>query len=125
MKPIIAANAPEAIGPYSHAIKSSVGMVFLSGQIGIDPKTGEMKNKTLSEEVHQVFSNIKAVLEAGDLTLKNVVKSTVYLKDMNEFPEVNKIYAGYFTDHLPARACVEVSRLPKDARVEIEVIAVE
>jgi 2-iminobutanoate/2-iminopropanoate deaminase len=116
-------KAPGAIGPYSQAIKAG-NMVFCSGQIPIDPATGEFVSEDVSEQTEQVFKNLRAVLEAAGATLENVVKTTVFLADMNEFAAMNEVYARHFTDHKPARATVQAARLPKDARVEIECIAV-
>ncbi len=124
MKEIISTeNAPGAIGPYSQAVKVN-GMVFCSGQIPIDVKTGEFVSNDVSEQTHQVLKNLSAVLEAAGSSLNNVVKTTVFLADMNDFTAVNEIYAGYFSDNKPARATVQAARLPRDARVEIDCIAV-
>jgi len=116
-------NAPGAIGPYSQAVKVN-GMVFCSGQIPIDVKTGEFVSNDVAEQTHQVLKNLSAVLEAAGSSLNNVVKTTVFLADMNDFTAVNEIYAGYFSDNKPARATVQAARLPRDARVEIDCIAV-
>ena len=115
--------APEAIGPYSQAIKAN-GFLFVSGQIPLNPKTGEVVEGNAEEQTKQALNNLKAILEAENLTLENVVKTTVLLKDMNDFNLVNETYAKYFSKQPPARACFEVSRLPKDVKVEIEAIAV-
>lgn len=124
MKEIISTeNAPGAIGPYSQAVKVN-GMVFCSGQIPIDVKTGEFVSNDVAEQTHQVLKNLSAVLEAAGSSLNNVVKTTVFLADMNDFTVVNEIYAGYFSDNKPARATVQAARLPRDARVEIDCIAV-
>ncbi len=122
MKEIISTeNAPGAIGPYSQAVK--VGdLVFCSGQIPIDPATGEFVSENVVEQTDQVIKNIRAVLEAAGTSLDNVVKTTVFLADMNDFAAMNEVYAEYFTEK-PARATVQAARLPRDARVEIEVIA--
>ncbi|MDL2280693.1 RidA family protein [Selenomonadales bacterium OttesenSCG-928-I06] len=122
-KVVYTKDAPEAIGPYSQAIKAN-GFLFLSGQIPLDPKTGEVVEGNVEAQTHQVFSNLKAILEAENLTLDNIVKTTVLLKDMNDFTLVNETYAKYFSEKPPARACFEVARLPKDVKVEIEAIAV-
>ena len=115
-------NAPGAIGPYSQAVKAGE-FVFVSGQIPIDPKTGNFISEDVAEQTEQVFKNLSAVLEAAGSSLKNVVKTTVFLADMNDFARMNEVYARYFTENYPARATVQAARLPKDARVEIEAIA--
>ena len=122
MKIIHTANAPAAIGPYSQAIEHN-GMIYTSGQIPINPATGAIETQDLKEQAHQVIRNLSAVLEAAGSSLENVVKTTCFLKDMNDFAAFNEVYAQYFTKN-PARSCVEVSALPKDSRVEIEVVAV-
>ena len=126
MKDIIkTAAAPGAIGPYSQAVKVSGGsMVFVSGQIPLDPKSGEIIGATASEQCQQVMNNMKAVLEAAGADFGNVVKTTIYLADMNDFGPVNEMYATFFDSAPPARATVQVGRLPKDVRVEIDCIAV-
>ena len=115
-------NAPAAIGPYSQAIKSG-NLLFLSGQIPLDPATGNLVAGGIEEQTRQVFTNIGAILEAAGLSFDAVVSATVYVMDMNDFAKVNEIYATYFSSPAPARATVQVARLPKDARVEIQVIA--
>jgi len=126
MKEIInTENAPAAVGPYSQAVKAQGGaMIFCSGQIPLDPKTGEIVGETAPEQAEQVIANLKAVLAEAGADLTKVVKTTVYLVDMNDFAAVNEVYAKHFTTDLPARAAIEISRLPKDVRVEIEAIAV-
>lgn len=116
------ADAPAAIGPYSQAIKIE-NLVFTSGQIPVDPATGRVVEGGVGEQTHQVLKNIAAVLKAGGASLDTVCKTTVFIKDMNDFNKVNEIYATYFSAAPPARSCVEVARLPKDVLVEIEVIA--
>ncbi|MCG0278898.1 MAG: RidA family protein [Thermanaeromonas sp.] len=116
-------QAPQAIGPYSQAIKAA-GMVYCSGQIPLDPKTGEIVGNGIEEQVRRAIENLKAVLEAAGSSLEKVVKTTVYLKNMDDFATVNKIYAEYFSADYPARSVVEVSRLPKNVLVEIEAIAI-
>ena len=116
-------NAPGAIGPYSQAVKVG-GMVFCSGQIPIDVATGEFVSNDIAEQTHQVLKNLSAVLEAAGGGLNNVVKTTVFLADMNDFTAMNEVYAEYFSDNKPARATVQAARLPRDARVEIDCIAV-
>jgi 2-iminobutanoate/2-iminopropanoate deaminase len=122
METISTDNAPGAIGPYSQAIKAN-GMVFCSGQIPLDPATGEFVSDDISEQTHQVFRNLKAVLEAAGASLNSVVKTTVFLADMNDFASMNAVYAEYFNENKPARATVQAARLPRDARVEIDCIA--
>ena len=123
MKEIISTeNAPGAIGPYSQAIKAN-GMVFCSGQIPIDPATGEFVSHVVSEQTEQVLKNLTAVLVAAGTDLSGVVKTTVFLADMNDFVEMNEVYARFFGDNKPARATVQAARLPRDAKVEIECIA--
>ncbi|MBC8391708.1 MAG: RidA family protein [Deltaproteobacteria bacterium] len=116
-------QAPAAIGPYSQAVKIN-GMIFVSGQIAIDPATGSIVNEDVQAQTRQVLNNVKAVLEAAGSSLDKVAKATVYITDMDNFSKVNEIYAEFFIAQPPARACVEVSRLPKDVSVEIEAIAV-
>jgi 2-iminobutanoate/2-iminopropanoate deaminase len=116
-------NAPGAIGPYSQAIKAG-NMVFCSGQIPIDPQTGEFVSQDIAEQTEQVLKNLSAVLEAAGSDLNNVVKTTVFLADMNDFAAMNEVYTRYFSANKPARATVQAARLPRDARVEIECIAV-
>lgn len=115
-------NAPGAIGPYSQAIKAG-GMVFCSGQIPIDPATGEFVSDVVSEQTEQVLKNLGEVLKAAGTSLENVVKTTVFLADMNDFAEMNEVYGRYFSDNKPARATVQAARLPRDAKVEIDCIA--
>ena len=121
MKEIKTTNAPGAIGPYSQAIEVN-GLVYTSGQIGIDPATGAIV-EGVEAQAHQVCRNLTALLEAAGTSMDNVVKTTVFIKDMNDFGTVNGLSAQYFTEPYPARSCVEVARLPKDVLVEIEVIA--
>ncbi len=123
MKEIISTeNAPGAIGPYSQAVKTG-NMVFVSGQIPIDPATGQFVSEDVAEQTDQVFKNLRAVLEAAGSSLEKVVKTTVFLADMNDFAAMNEVYGKYFTVDYPARATVQAARLPRDARVEIEAIA--
>ncbi len=114
-------KAPAAIGPYSQAIKLG-GLLFTSGQIPLDA-AGQLVEGGIEEQTHQVFRNLDAVLEAAGASFQDVVKATVFMKDMNQFATVNGIYSSYFGEHKPARSAVEVARLPKDVLVEIEVIA--
>ena len=115
-------NAPAAIGPYSQAIKAGT-LLFLSGQIPLDPATGQMVPGGIEPQTRQVFANIGAILEAAGLSFAHVVSATVYVADMNDFGKVNEIYATYFAAPAPARATVQVARLPKDALVEIQIVA--
>ncbi len=119
---ISTSNAPAALGPYSQALK--VGeLIFTSGQIPIDPATNTIEAVTIEDQTRQVILNLKAVLEAAGSSLGKVVKTTVFIKDMNDFVALNGVYAELFGDTRPARSCVEVARLPKDVKVEIECIA--
>jgi 2-iminobutanoate/2-iminopropanoate deaminase len=123
MKQAIATpGAPAAIGPYSQAIVSG-GFVFVSGQIPLDPVTGQLTAGGVAEQTARVLENLRAVLEAAGASLDSVVKTTVYLKDMADFAAMNEVYARYFADPAPARATVEAARLPRDVRVEIDCIA--
>lgn len=115
-------NAPRAIGPYAQAVVAG-GFVFCSGQIPLDPQTGEFVAGGVAEQSEQVLRNLAAVLEAAGTSLKRVVKTTVFLADMDDFVAMNDVYGRYFTEHPPARATVQAARLPRDARVEIEAIA--
>ncbi len=115
-------NAPSAIGPYSQAV-GFANLLFLSGQIPLDPHTGTIVHGSVSDQTERVMKNLKAVLEASNLGFDNVVKSTIYLSNMNDFSLVNEVYGKYFPDNPPARATIEVSRLPKNAMVEIDMIA--
>jgi 2-iminobutanoate/2-iminopropanoate deaminase len=122
-KPIATNQAPAAIGPYSQAIQSG-DIVFLSGQIAIDPATSQLIQGSFADEVEQIMKNITAVLAAADLKIENVVKATIFLTDLNNYKEVNEVYGRYFADTPPARSAVGVKELPAGARVEIETIAV-
>ncbi len=115
-------NAPDAIGPYSQAIKIN-NMVYLSGQIAIDPKTRQFINDDIETQTRKVLDNLKAVLIAAGSSLESVVKTTIYITDINDFSKVNEIYASYFSDSRPARSTVCVAKLPKDAKIEIDAIA--
>lgn len=125
MKEIIqTTEAPAAVGPYSQAVKITCGqLIFCSGQISLDPKSGEIVGETASEQAELVLKNLKAVLKAAGAEMQNVVKATVFLANMDDFVSVNDVYTKYFTTDLPARAAVQVARLPKDVLVEIEAIA--
>ncbi|GFK95509.1 RutC family protein [Fundidesulfovibrio magnetotacticus] len=116
------ANAPAAIGPYSQAVWAG-DLLFCSGQIPFDPATGQVITGGPVDQARQCLTNVKAVLEAAGLTLDNVVKATVFIKDMNDFQAINEVYASFFKAPYPARSCVEVARLPRDVLVEVEVVA--
>jgi 2-iminobutanoate/2-iminopropanoate deaminase len=116
------ASAPAAIGPYSQAMKCG-NLLFVSGQIPFDPATGEVVKGGIEAETHRVLANLKAILEAAGATLGDVVKTTIFLKSMGDFARVNEVYGSYFKPPYPARATVEVARLPRDVQVEIECIA--
>ena len=116
-------NAPAAIGPYSQGVQAG-NMVFVSGQLPIVPETGALLEENIGEQTKQCLCNVAAILAEAGCTLKDVVKTTIFLKDMNDFAEVNAAYGTFFTQEPPARACVQVAKLPKDADTEIEVIAV-
>jgi len=124
MKTIIfSANAPKAIGPYSQAVKAN-GTLYISGTLGIDPVTNDLR-QGIEAQTRQALDNIKAILQAANMSMDNVVKTTVLLKNLADFATVNEIYATYFTSDYPARACYEVVNLPKAGLIEIEAIAVE
>ena len=124
MNEIIATtNAPGAIGPYSQAVKTAGGMLFVSGQIPLVPATCAVVEGGIVEQTTQVLENLKAIVTAAGYTLSDVVKTTVYITNMGDFGKVNEIYGKYFTENCPARVCVEVSKLPKEVLVEIDVIA--
>lgn len=124
MKPISTPNAPAAIGPYSQAIDLG-DTIFTSGIIPVVPATGEIAGETVEEQTEQALTNLKHLLEDAGSSIEHVVKTTVFIKDMNDFGKINEIYAKYFTGTLPARSCVEVARLPKDVKLEIEAIAIK
>ena len=115
-------NAPKALGPYSQALKTG-GFIFTSGQIPINPATDSIEAVTIEDQTRQVITNLKNVLEAAGSSLSKVVKTTVFIKDMGDFAALNGVYAEMFGDTRPARSCVEVARLPKDVKVEIECVA--
>jgi 2-iminobutanoate/2-iminopropanoate deaminase len=123
-KIIVSEKAPAPIGPYSQAVKAN-GMLFISGQIAINPETNELVINTLIGETHQVMKNLQAILEASDMSFENVVKTTILLSDMEMFGPVNEIYALYFTGDFPARETYAVKALPKNVHLEISMIAVE
>ncbi len=123
MKKIIStAAAPAAIGPYSQAVRAG-SLIFCAGQVPLDPKSGQIVSEDIAEQTRRVLDNLSAILESEQLTLASVVKTTVFLTDFGDFQKMNEIYATYFKDQPPARSTVEVSALPKNARVEIEAIA--
>ena len=115
-------KAPSAIGPYSQAVWAG-DFLFASGQVPVIPETGELISQDVQEQAHQALKNVKAILETAGLTMDNVVKATVFTKNMDNFSKINEVYAQYFSTPYPARSCVEVARLPRDVQVEVEVIA--
>jgi 2-iminobutanoate/2-iminopropanoate deaminase len=115
-------QAPKAIGPYSQAVVHN-GVVYLSGQIPLDPKTGEMAAADIATQTERVLENIKAVLEASGASLASVLKTTVFLKDMGDFAKMNEVYGRYFSSNAPARSTVQAAKLPRDVLVEIDAIA--
>lgn len=115
--------APQPIGPYSHAVKAN-GFVFVSGMVGLDPRTGQMVGNDIKTQTRRALANVKAVLEAAGSSMDRVMKCTVFLKDMNDFGPMNEEYGSYFMELPPARSTVQVAKLPRDALVEIEAIAV-
>jgi len=119
---VLTEKGPKPIGPYSQAIKSA-GFLFASGQVALDPHANEFLSGDIRQQTERVLENIKGILEAGGVNLHHVVKTTVFLKDMNDFAAMNEVYGKYFSSAPPARSTVQVARLPKDALVEIEVIA--
>ena len=120
MKTINTNKAPEALGPYSHAMVVN-NLVFTSGQIPLDTE-GNIVSDDVKEQTKQVLDNLSVVLEEAGSDLNSVVKATIFISDMNEFQQINEVYGSYFSEHQPARSCVEVARLPKDVKVEIEVV---
>jgi 2-iminobutanoate/2-iminopropanoate deaminase len=123
-KTVSTEKAPKALGPYSQAIRAG-GFIWCSGQIPINPATNTIEVATIEDQTRQSISNLRNVLEAAGSSLSNVVKTTVFIKDMNDFAALNGVYAEMFGDTKPARSCVEVARLPKDVKVEIECVAIE
>jgi len=120
IKAINSSKAPAAIGPYSHSVLAG-NLLFVSGQLPINPENGEMP-QDVQQQARQSLENCKAIVEEAGATFNDVVKATIFIKDMNQFGKINEVYGEYFNEHKPARACVEVARLPKDALVEIEMI---
>jgi len=119
---VLTDKGPKPIGPYSQAVKSG-GFLFASGQVSLDPRTNDFLSGDIRQQTERVLENIKGILEAGGVNLHHVLKTTVFLKDMNDFAAMNEVYGKYFTAAPPARSTIQVARLPKDALVEIEVIA--
>jgi len=117
-------KAPSAVGPYSQAIVADSRMIFTSGQIPLDPKTGLVVGSDIATQADQALKNLEAVIEGAGFNMKDIVKTTVFINDMAQFAAVNEVYAKFFTTEAPARSCVEVSKLPKGCMVEIEAIAV-
>ncbi|MFZ0635839.1 MAG: RidA family protein [Candidatus Acidiferrales bacterium] len=123
MREIVSTDrGPKAIGPYSQAVKAN-GFIFISGQVAIDPATNQLVEGDIAKQTERVMENLKGIVEAAGSSLHKAVKTTVFLKDMNDFATMNEVYGRYFSSAPPARATVEVARLPKDVRVEIELIA--
>jgi len=123
MKELISSpDAPKAIGPYSAAVRTGQ-LLFVSGQIALDPATGQMVDGDIAAQTRRVMENLGALLKAGGLTFASVVRTTIFLADMNDFAKVNDVYGKYFSEPFPARATVQVARLPRDAKVEIDVVA--
>lgn len=123
-KIIFSDKAPAALGPYSHAVEAN-GMLFVSGQVPLVPETGEIAEGGIEGQTRQSLANVDAILKEAGYTKYDIVKATIFIKDMNDFPVINKVYEEYLEAHKPARATVEVARLPKDVGVEIEAIAVK
>ncbi|MGY5352724.1 RidA family protein [Wenyingzhuangia sp. IMCC45533] len=124
MKKIInTQNAPSPVGPYNQAVCVN-GILYASGQIAIDPKNNELVTNNIVDETHQVMRNIEAILQEAHIDFENVIKASIFIANMDDFAEINKVYAGYFNEEsAPARECVEVARLPKDVNIEISIIA--
>jgi 2-iminobutanoate/2-iminopropanoate deaminase len=119
---VLTKDAPTPVGPYSQAIVAQGFFVFVAGQLGLIPSTGQFAGADIKSQTRQALENVKTILEAGGSSLSNTVKTAVFLKDMNEFGAMNEVYSEYFRESPPARSTVEVARLPKDARVEIEAV---
>lgn len=122
MKVISTKKAPAAVGPYSQAIEVD-GFIFTSGQLPIDPETGELVQGDIKEATKRSLDNVVAILEEAGSSLENIIKVTIFLDDINDFGQVNEVYGEYFSDHKPARSCIEVAKIPLDGDIEIEVIA--
>lgn len=123
-KIISTTNAPKAIGPYSQAILVN-NTLYCSGQIAINPINGSLKNKNIEEETNMIMKNISEILKSANMNFNNIVKCSIFMKDMNDYTAINKIYANYFNEKPPAREAIEVSKLPKNVNIEISVIAVK
>ena len=123
-KEISTKNAPAAIGPYSQAIEVN-GMIYTSGMIPINPQTGELVTGSVEEQAEQAFGNLKALVEASGSSMDKVVKTVVFIQNMDDFAKINAIYEKYFTEPYPARSCVEVARLPKDVALEVEAVTIK
>ncbi len=121
-KIIYSEKAPKAIGPYSQAVKIE-NFLFLSGQIGLNPKTNKLENENLQSELEQIMKNITSILNEDNMTIENIIKTSVFMKDLNSFSDFNNIYKSFFKEKFPARETIEVSKLPMDARIEISIIA--
>ncbi len=123
-KIVLTKNAPAPIGPYNQGIIAGGSMLFTAGQIAFDPTTGQLVQGDIKAQTQQVLKNIQAIVEQAGATMQSIVKTTVYLKDMNDFAGMNEVYAEFFNNEPPARTTVEVSRLPRDAKIEIEAVAI-
>ena len=121
-KIIYSEKAPKAIGPYSQAVKIE-NFLFLSGQIGLNPKTNKLENENLQSELEQIMKNITSILNEANMTIENIIKTSVFMKDLSSFSDFNNIYKSFFKEKFPARETIEVSKLPMDARIEISIIA--
>ena len=124
LKVVSTDKAPQAIGTYSQGMDTGQ-IIYTSGQLGIDPQNGELISTSIEDEARQSLENVKAVLSEAGAELEDVIKTTVFVKDLNQFTNINEVYAEFFSDHKPARSCVEVARLPKDGNIEIEAIAIK
>lgn len=123
-KIVLTQKAPKPIGPYSQGVVTAPGLLFAAGQIPVDPATGDLVEGDIRAQTRRVLENLQSVLEAGGASLRTVVKTTVFLKDLNDFATMNDVYGEYFKDSPPARSAVEVARLPMDANIEIEAVAI-
>ena len=123
-KIVLTEKAPKPIGPYSQGVVTAPGLLFAAGQIPVDPATGDLVQGDIRAQTRRVLENLQSVLEAGGASLRTVVKTTVFMKDLDDFATMNEVYGEYFKDSPPARSAVEVARLPKDANIEIEAVAI-